>query len=66
MNKKLTSKTGFFSYSITKGHQRNRIINLSRLTVAGVILQLYLKERLWHRCFPVNYAKLTASEKLQL
>ena len=28
MNKKLTSKTGFFSYSITKGHQRNRIINL--------------------------------------
>ena len=25
--------------------------------VAGWSLQLYLKKRLWHRCFPVNFAK---------
>ena len=25
--------------------------------VAGLTLQLYKKKRLWHRCFPVNFAK---------
>ena len=30
---------------------------LSFNKVAGLSLQLYLKNRLWHWCFPVNFAK---------
>ena len=33
--------------------------------VAGLSLQFYYKKKLWHRCFPVNFAKFIRTPFLQ-
>ena len=42
---------------ISKNSEKNACARVSSLIMLPSGLQLLLKNRLWHRCFPVNFAK---------
>ena len=61
---KLTEAVGLRRYvknvflEISQNPQKNTCARVSFLIkLQAWSLQLYLKKRLWHRCFPVNFAK---------
>ena len=43
----------------------NKILIMSQKTEAAIRAATLLKKRLWHRCFPVNFAKLLKTPFLQ-
>ena len=48
-------KKALKNFAKCKGKHRGQ--NLFFVKVAGLMLGILLKKRLWHRCFPVNFAK---------
>ena len=48
-------KDVFRNFAKFRGKHLHQILFFNK--VAGPSLQLYLKKRLWHRCFPLNFAK---------
>ena len=50
---------------ISKNSQENICASLFFNKVAGLMSATILKKRLWHRCFPVNFAKFLRTPLLQ-
>ena len=44
-------------YSVKKGNTSTRVSFLIKLQTLGLRPATLLKKRLWHKCFPVNFAK---------
>ena len=56
---------GRFSWKFRKIHKKTHFQSLVLNKVSGLRSATLLKKRLWHRCFPVNFAKFLRAPFLQ-